>query len=99
MRRAQALVALAQQELTLVLEGRDDELDALHEQREQLMSAPVPDVGARWSSADLAALQEAAGLQQLVTLALVDRTAAVRGELAGLHRGRAAAHGYGRTGA
>jgi len=88
------LVALADEELALVLDGRADELEELHARREELM-ARLPQT---LSAVDAGALRQTAGIQHLVTLALTERHAAVRAELGGLHRGRTAAHGYARTG-
>lgn len=88
------LAALADEELALVLDGRTDELEELHARREELMTHLPPTL----SAVDAGALRRAAGIQHLVTLALTERHVAVRTELAGLHRGRTAAHGYARTG-
>lgn len=88
------LVALAQQELTLVRDQRDDELEQLHERREAL-TAMLLAAGA--AAGDAAELTRAAALQQLVTLALADRAAAVSAELASLRKGRSAARGYAQT--
>jgi len=96
---AQALAILADEELALVLDGRVDDLDELHARRETLMEDVMRIARGTLPEGDVHALHHAAGVQQIVTLALADRSGAVRAELAGLHRGRAAAHGYGATSA
>jgi hypothetical protein len=96
---AVALAALADEELTMVLDGRADELDALHVRREALMGRLVDLAPGALRPEDRAALERAAGTQQLVTLALADAATAVRAELSGLHRGRSAAVGYARAAA
>jgi hypothetical protein len=88
------LAALADEELALVLDGRVDELDALHARREVLMAQLPPTL----SGPEVGVLRQAAGVQQLVTLALTEQHAAIRNELAGLQLGRTTARGYGRTG-
>lgn len=94
---AVALAVLAEEELALVLDGRADELDALHVRREALMGRLLDIAPGTMPAEDVAALERAAGTQQLVTLALAERVDAVRVELAGLHRGRSAAAGYSRA--
>ncbi|MTD45494.1 hypothetical protein GKE82_14650 [Conexibacter sp. W3-3-2] len=96
---AVALAALAEEELALVLDGRADELDALHVRREALMGRLMDLAPAGLRPEDRAALERAAGTQQLVTLALGDAVAAARAQLGGLHRGRSAAAGYARAAA
>lgn len=94
---AVALAVLAEEELALVLDGRADELDALHVRREALMGRLLDIAPGALPAADRDALERAAGTQQLVTLALAEKVDAVRLELSGLHRGRSAAAGYARA--
>lgn len=94
---AMALAALAEEELAMVLDGRADELDALHVRREALMGRLVDLAPGALRPEDRAALERASGTQQLVTLALAELVDAVRVELSGLHRGRSAAAGYARA--
>ncbi len=96
---AMALAALADEELAMVLDGRADELDALHVRREALMGRLLDVASGTLHAEDVAALERAAGTQQLVTLALAEKVDAVRVELSGLHRGRSAAVGYARAAA
>lgn len=87
---ATSLIALAEEELRLVLEGRYDELDLLAERRSVVLASLPADL-------DLSLLGQAASLQALVTEALIERLDAVRAELiAGASR-RDAAAGYARS--
>lgn len=93
----QTLAALADEELALVLDGRAEELGALHDRREAAM-ADLRAAGPPRAADDVAALRHALGIQDLVTQAIRERADGLRAELGTLDRGRAAAHGYGRTG-
>lgn len=93
----QTLAALADEELALVLDGRTEELEALHGRREAAMDE-LRAAGPPHAPADVDALRHALGIQDLVTQAIRERAGALRAELGTLDRGRTAAHGYGRTG-
>lgn len=92
MTAAESLVAIAEAELRLVLDGRLDELDELHARRADVLHALPAD-------ADRALLARAATLQGLVTDALTERLDHVRAELASSDARRTGAAAYARSAA
>lgn len=86
-----SLAALAREEHALILDGRFEELDALGERRDMLLSRLPRDTPAHAEPH----LREAARLQAVVTAALTDGRAMMLRELGRLGRSRDAARGYG----
>ncbi|QEC46832.1 hypothetical protein FSW04_04010 [Baekduia soli] len=84
------LVALGREEHGLVVDGRYDDLPALHERRSRLMAA----LPASAPPEALADVREAARLSGLVTEALREARDATGAELARLGQARAGARGY-----
>jgi hypothetical protein len=84
------LAALAELELELALEGRIDEMTAVHAERATLIASlpPVPPRSAE------AALRRAAVAQEQTTAALATAARAIRGQIAHLERGRSAVAAY-----
>ena len=92
MSAAQSLVDLAHEELRMVLDGRYEALEELHERRAAAIGALGPD-------ADRELLQQAAAVQQIVTAALSERLDEVRAALVAGNTRRDAAAGYARSAA
>jgi len=92
---AAGLAALADQELTLVLDGRVDELEGLAARRALLLRALPADAGR--DPDQRAALEHALRVHALAGEALRERLEATAAELEGLRVRRAAAQGYRRS--
>lgn len=90
MSAASTLVALAEEELRLVLDGRYEELDGIAERRALALRHLPPD-------AERSLVARAAAVQSLVTAALTERLAGVRAELVAGASRRAAVAGYARS--
>lgn len=89
-RVAARVLALAEEEHQLVLGGRADELEELHERRVVAMAELSPEL----SEQARATLRHALGVQRQVTITL-ERALAVAGhELGQVRHGRTAAAGY-----
>jgi hypothetical protein len=87
------LVALAEREYALVLEGDFDALEVLMKQRD----AVVAGLPGQTPASARPALTEAARIQAKTTAALDEARTRVAGELAALDRGLKTATGYGRA--
>jgi hypothetical protein len=84
------LAALAELELEMALDGRIDEMTAIHAKRAELIASlpPVPPRSAE------AALRRAAVAQEQTTAALATAARAIKAQIAHLERGRGAVAAY-----